>query len=179
MAGCMLNAVCSCICMSCPPQATHTGSWLSCVLMMPAKNPGAHPLKHQAMVDVIDVTTKTTIKVPLDHIGTTAVTPQLLQKSASTPKTTGGDAEHARTTFTLCELYQKGKCERKDACRHVHVDADYLRAQREKHFEWMQLNAEACGRGAQAMCPWRWVLGHAHVAGSSVHQQTLPADFQS
>ena len=55
-------------------------------------------------------------------------------------------SEHSKTTLTLCELHQKFKCERKETCRHVHVDPEYLRAQRGKHFEWMQFKADAFGR---------------------------------
>ena len=112
---------------------------------MKPTGPGAHDADSGILVDVIDVTTKTTIKVPLHRIGVTAINPQLLQTYSSGHKPKGSGSEPAKTTLTLCELYQKGKCERKESCRHVHVDPEYLRAQREQHFEWMHSNAEAFG----------------------------------
>eukprot|EP00668_Euglena_longa_P024583 GGOE01030684.1.p1 GENE.GGOE01030684.1~~GGOE01030684.1.p1 ORF type:complete len:702 (-),score=123.14 GGOE01030684.1:2008-4056(-) len=94
-------------------------------------------------VDVIDVTIKSTIKVPIDRIVQTAITPQLLHCRASS---TEGDSSASKTTFTLCELFQKAKCERKENCRLVHVEQDFMRGQREKHLGWMQMNAETFGQ---------------------------------
>eukprot|EP00993_Chasmostoma_nieuportense_P003777 NODE_447_length_2226_cov_90.739876_g415_i0.p1 GENE.NODE_447_length_2226_cov_90.739876_g415_i0~~NODE_447_length_2226_cov_90.739876_g415_i0.p1 ORF type:complete len:614 (+),score=95.95 NODE_447_length_2226_cov_90.739876_g415_i0:59-1900(+) len=90
-------------------------------------------------VDVIDVTTKSTIKVPLDQIELTSVTSQLLAAYENPEANT-------KCSFTLCELYQRGKCERKEGCRHVHVDPEYLKAKRETHFTWMQSNADTFAR---------------------------------
>eukprot|EP00667_Euglena_gracilis_P000678 EG_transcript_677 len=96
-------------------------------------------------VDVIDVTIKSTIKVPVSRLVQTAITPQLLHSRSSSDAGTEGDNNTNKTTFTLCELFQKGKCERKESCRLVHVELDFMRGQREKHLGWMQMNAETFG----------------------------------
>mmetsp|Transcript_37187 Transcript_37187/g.66358 ORF Transcript_37187/g.66358 Transcript_37187/m.66358 type:complete len:654 (-) Transcript_37187:27-1988(-) len=95
----------------------------------------------EEIIDVIDVTTKSTIKVPISKIGLTAATSQLLG-AYEHGELNKYRAESAKSSFTLCELYQKYKCERKESCRHVHVHPDYLRIQRNKHFEWMQDKAK-------------------------------------
>eukprot|EP01012_Entosiphon_sulcatum_P015198 TRINITY_DN2020_c0_g1_i1.p1 TRINITY_DN2020_c0_g1~~TRINITY_DN2020_c0_g1_i1.p1 ORF type:complete len:598 (+),score=76.25 TRINITY_DN2020_c0_g1_i1:30-1796(+) len=85
------------------------------------------------MIDVIDVTTKSTIKVPVAKLYQTAFQQQ---------RTTCPNGEEKIAPFTVCELFQKGKCDRKEQCRHVHVDTDFLRAQRAHHFVWMHEKAD-------------------------------------
>lgn len=75
-------------------------------------------------MEVIDVTTKSTFQVPREHITFTSA------------------IQNDTKSFPLCELYQRGKCDKGDSCKHIHVDPRFLKVQREKHYSWMQSNAE-------------------------------------
>eukprot|EP00906_Rhabdomonas_costata_P024915 RCo035723 len=106
------------------------------------------------VVDVIDVTTKSTMRVPVQYVRPTAVTPMLVPIALNAEglalnapsETTETDSKAEKSVFTLCELYQRGKCDRKDKCRHVHVEPEFLREQRQKHLVWMEDNAHVFER---------------------------------